>query len=293
MDSENERSEVVQDVPGGAQQAAPELEPTAGAPVPEEQADGSASPTAETTAVEGAAAEAGEVSEAPILPPLEIRAVLETLIFASPQPVTSREITQVMQGVPKSAWLEALEEIKQDYARDGRGLQVVEVAGGYQITTRPEYNDWVRQLLDPKPAAKLSIQALETLAVIAYKQPVTQPEVIELRGVKSGGVIKTLLEKRLIKIVGRKEVVGRPILYGTTKQFLLHFGLKDLSELPKIEEFAEVLGEEVDVAGLKKAIEAPRPVEVPLSEEEAGAEAAPEAPAEGAEGAPAGGEAEE
>ena len=115
--------------------------------------------------------------------------------------------------------------------------------------------------------------------MIAYKQPVTLPEIIELRGVKSGGVIKTLLEKRLIRITGRKEVVGRPILYGTTKEFLLHFGLKDLGELPKIEEFAEVLGEEVDVAGLKKAIEAPRPVEIPLSEEdtpEAAEESEPE-----------------
>jgi segregation and condensation protein B len=213
-------------------------------------------------------AEEAAAEEAPILPPQEIRAVLEALIFASPQPVTERELTQVLVGVPKSAWLEALAEIKADYARDGRGLQVVDVAAGYQITTRPEYNDWVRQLLDPKVPTRLSIQALETLAVIAYKQPATGPEIIELRGVKSGGVMKTLLEKRLIRIMGRKEVVGRPILYGTTKNFLLHFGLKDLSELPKIEEFAEVLGEEVDVVGLKRAIEAPRPVEVPLSEAE-------------------------
>jgi len=146
------------------------------------------------------------------------------------------------------------------------------VAGGWQITTRPEYNDWVRELLDPRTPTRLSIQALETLAVVAYKQPITLPEIIELRGVKSGGVMKTLLEKRLIRIIGRKEVVGRPMLYGTTKQFLLHFGLKDLSELPRIEEFAEVLGEEVDVAGLKKAIEAPRPVDVPLADEAARAE---------------------
>jgi segregation and condensation protein B len=123
-------------------------------------------------------------------------------------------------------------------------------------------------VLDPRAPTRLSIQALETLAVIAYKQPVTLPEVIDLRGVKSGGVIKTLLEKRLIRIVGRKEVVGRPMLYGTTKQFLLQFGLKDLSELPKIEEFAEVLGEDVDVIGLKRAIETPAPAEVPLSEAE-------------------------
>jgi segregation and condensation protein B len=206
--------------------------------------------------------------ESPVLPPQEVRAVLEALIFASPQPVTPQEIGRVLGGVPKEAWLVALEELRADYGRDGRGLQLIEVAAGFQITTRPEYNDWIRELLDPKSPTRLSIQALETLAVIAYKQPVTLPEIIELRGIKSGGVLKTLLEKRLIRITGRKEVVGRPILYGTTKQFLLHFGLKDLGELPKIEEFAEVLGEEVDVAGLKRAIDAPRPVEVPLSEED-------------------------
>ncbi len=205
--------------------------------------------------------------ESPVLPPEEIRAVLEALIFAAPQPVTAREIQKVMQGVPRPDWQRALEEIRADYAREGRGLHLVEVANGYQITTRPEYNDWVRELLDPKSPTRLSIQALETLSVIAYKQPVTLPEIIELRGIKSGGVIKTLLEKRLIRILGRKEVVGRPILYGTTKQFLLHFGMKDLSELPRIEEFAEYLGEEVDVAGLKRAIEAPRPVEIPLTED--------------------------
>ena len=206
---------------------------------------------------------------APVLPPAEIKAVLEALIFASPHPVTPRELGQVLGGVPRDAWREALGELQAEYARDGRGLQLVEVAAGFQITTRPEYNDWIRELVDPQKPTRLSIQALETLAVIAYKQPATLPEIIELRGVKSGGVIKTLLEKRLIKIVGRKEVVGRPILYGTTKEFLLHFGLKDLTELPRIEEFAEVLGEEVDVAGLKRAIEAPRPAEVPLGESDA------------------------
>ena len=209
-----------------------------------------------------------DAPEMPVLPPDEVRAVVEALIFASPEPLTPREIGKVLGGVPREARQAAVTEIRADYARDGRGLQLVDVAGGYQITTRPEYNDWVRELLDPRTPTRLSIQALETLAVIAYKQPVTLPEIIDLRGVKSGGVLKTLLEKRLIRITGRKEVVGRPMLYGTTKQFLLHFGLKDLAELPKIEEFAEVLGEEVDVDGLKKAIEAPRAVEVPLSEGE-------------------------
>ncbi len=204
--------------------------------------------------------------EASVLPPAQVRAVLEALIFASPQPITPKEIARVLQGVPREDWQRELEALRADYARDERGLQVVEVAGGFQITTRPEYNDWVRELLDPRTPTRLSIQALETLAVIAYKQPVTLPEIIELRGVKSGGVVKTLLEKRLIRIIGRKEVVGRPILYGTTKQFLLHFGLRDLDELPKIEEFAEVLGEEVDVAGLKRAIESPLPVHESVSD---------------------------
>ena len=168
-----------------------------------------------------------EGEEAPVLPPQEIRAVLEALVFASPHPITPRQIGEVLGGVPRAAWELALQELKDEYARDGRGLQLVEVAAGYQITTRPEYNDWVRELLDPRAPTRLSIQALETLAVIAYKQPVTLPEIIDLRGVKSGGVIKTLLEKRLIRITGRKEVVGRPMLYGTTKEFLLQFGLKD------------------------------------------------------------------
>lgn len=223
-------------------------------------------PTAQSTADAAPAAEPAVAEDGPVLPPAEVKAIVETLIFASPQPVTARELGRVLGGVSKEEWTAALAELQAEYAREGRGLQIVEVASGYQITTRPEYNDWLRELLDPKTPTRLSIQALETLAVVAYKQPVTLPEIIDLRGVKSGGVMKTLLEKRLIRIVGRKEVVGRPILYGTTKQFLLHFGLKDLSELPKIEEFAEVLGEEVDVAGLKLAIEAPRPVEVPLTE---------------------------
>lgn len=218
----------------------------------------------ETTETEAAAEEA----PAPVLPAAEVRAVLEALVFASPQPVTPREIEKVLGGVSRADWQAALEGLRADYARDGRGLQLVEVAGGYQITTRPEYNDWVRELLDPRAPTRLSVQALETLAVIAYKQPVTLPEIIDLRGVKSGGVIKTLLEKRLIRITGRKEVVGRPMLYGTTKEFLLHFGLKDVGELPRIEEFAAVLGDDVDVEGLRRAIDAPRPVETPLAEAE-------------------------
>ena len=262
--------------PEGAQTGEPALEAAEAAPDAEPANDSSA-----------AAEEPGDGEEGPVLPPAEIKAVLEALIFASPQPVTTREIVKVLVGVPKEDWHAALGELQAEYARDGRGLQIVEIAAGWQITTRPEYNDWVRELLDPKTPTRLSIQALETLAVVAYKQPVTLPEIIDLRGVKSGGVMKTLLEKRLIRITGRKEVVGRPMLYGTTKHFLLHFGLKDLAELPKIEEFAEVLGEEVDVVGLKRAIEAPRPVEVPLSEGDA-VQGDLDMQPEGADEAPAG-----
>jgi segregation and condensation protein B len=225
----------------------------------------------EVAAVEPERGEAGSgdsPDESSVLPAQQIRAVLEALVFASPQPITPAEIGRVLQGVSRDDWERELEGLRADYARDDRGLQLVDVAGGYQVTTRPEYNDWVRELIAPRTPTRLSIQALETLAVIAYKQPVTLPEIIALRGVKSGGVVKTLLEKRLIRITGRKEVVGRPMLYGTTKQFLLHFGLKGLDELPKIEEFAEVLGEEVDVAGLKRAIESPLPVEEPLHDPE-------------------------
>ena len=215
-----------------------------------------------------------EDTTAPVLPPAEVRAVLEALVFASPQPLTPRDIEKVLGGIPRQAWQAALEEIRADYARDGRGLQLVEVAGGFQITTRPEYNDWVRELLDPRAPTRLSIQALETLAVIAYKQPAAGKNITRLGNDVEHinhwgtGSFRALLEKRLIRITGRKEVVGRPMLYGTTKEFLLHFGLKDVGELPRIEEFAAVLGEDIDVDGLRRAIDAPRPVETPVAESE-------------------------
>lgn len=196
--------------------------------------------------------------------PGEIRAIVEALTFVSKEPVTMKELARMFKGVDKSVIEAQIEELKTLYAAENRGLQFIEVAGGYQITSRPEHNEWVRELLDPRSPARLSTQALETLAVIAYKQPATLPEIIELRGIKSGGVVKTLLERRLIKIVGRKEVVGRPLLYGTTKEFLLQFGLKDLEDLPKIEDFAEILGEDVDVVGLKRALDTPTPLDVPL-----------------------------
>jgi segregation and condensation protein B len=240
-----------------------------------------ASPVADGEPVAPAAPVAEEPEPEPeLIPPsgTELRAVVEALVYAAHEPLTTRQLGQLLEGVPKAEIERALQEVREECEREGRGLQLVEVAGGWQITTRPQFNEWLRQLLDPKSAPKLTIKALETLAVIAYKQPITLPEIIELRGVKSGGVVKTLLERRLVKIVGRKEVVGRPMLYGTTKEFLLQFGLKDLSELPKIEEFADVLGEEVDIIGLKRAIETPAPVEVPLAEGEEATDPTEDAP---------------
>jgi len=124
----------------------------------------------------------------------------------------------------------------------GGGLQLVEVAGGYQIVTRPELHEWVRRLFHERTTQKLSVQALETLAVIAYKQPITAAEIAEIRGVNTAGVLGTLLDRKLIKIAGRKPVVGRPFMYATTREFLERFGLRDLSELPKVEDMADALG---------------------------------------------------
>ena len=143
---------------------------------PRKEATGAAPEPAPSADHQGSVDDAAEgPAESPVLPAQQVRAILEALIFASPQPLTPREIGQVLQGVAKEDWQAGLEDLRTEYMRDERGLQLVEVAGGYQITTRPEYNDWVRELLDPKTPTRLSIQALETLAVIAYKQPVTLP----------------------------------------------------------------------------------------------------------------------
>src|SRR6187397_3276228 len=135
----------------------------------------------------------------------------------------------------------AIEALKADY-ENRPGLQMVEVAGGYQIVTRPDLHEWVRRLFHERSSAKLTVQGLETLAVIAYKQPITAPEITEIRGVNASGVLSTLLERHLVKIAGRKQVVGRPFLYATTKEFLIRFGLNDLSDLPKVEDMADALG---------------------------------------------------
>jgi len=148
-----------------------------------------------------------------------------------------------------------LDELISDYAGDARGLEIREVAGGYRLATKPEYHDAVRGFVKSlKPPLKLTLQALETLAVVAYKQPVTAPEISEIRGVDSGGVLGSLMARKLITTAGRKQVIGRPILYKTTKDFLLRFGLKDINELPSIEEFEKMAGELADAEPVQEEI---------------------------------------
>ncbi len=171
----------------------------------------------------------------------ELKAIVEALIFASPEPLTPRTLFKLLSDEPKEDVTAAVEALKVDY--DNRpGLQFVEVAGGYQIVTRPELHEWVRRLFHERSTQKLTAPGLETLAVIAYRQPITAIEITEIRGVNTSGVLSTLLERHLIKIVGRKNVVGRPFLYSTTKEFLIRFGLKDLGDLPRIEDMADALG---------------------------------------------------
>ena len=187
------------------------------------------------------AADPAPADDAPRTPAAEVKAVVESLIFASPEPLGARALCRMIAEEPKEEVLAAIEALRADY-ENRPGLQLVEVAGGYQIVTRPELHEWVRRLFHERSTQKLTAPGLETLAVIAYKQPITALEIAEIRGVNTSGVLSTLLERHLIKIVGRKNVVGRPFLYATTKEFLIRFGLKDLTDLPKIEDMAEALG---------------------------------------------------
>lgn len=195
-------------------------------------ADGSAATLAEAAAV---AEPAAPVVDA------QLKAIVEALIFASPDPLTMKALAKVLDGESPEALAIAVASLEQDYAGEG-GLQLVQVAGGYQIVTRPDLHEWVRRLFHERTTQKLSVAALETLAVIAYKQPITAAEIAEVRGVNTSGVLGTLIDRKLVKIVGRKQVVGRPFMYATTREFLNRFGLRDLNDLPKVEDMADALG---------------------------------------------------
>jgi len=182
---------------------------------------------------------------------MTLKPKLEAIIYAAETPITVDQMVQLVKESTdadltqlRSEVLRALTDLKVEYSTDSHGIEVREIAGGYRMSTKPEQHDLVRSFAKSlKPPIRLSLPALETLAVIAYKQPVTVPEISEIRGVDSSGVIATLLERKLITTSGRKDVVGRPILYKTTKEFLLRFGLKDVNELPSMEEFEKLVAE--------------------------------------------------
>lgn len=171
----------------------------------------------------------------------ELTAMLEALIFVAEEPINAKVLADVLEENADLAQ-SAIENLAKEIAQRNGGLQLREIGGGWQISTRPEFHAEVRTFLKTRPNAKLSPASLETLAVIAYKQPVTIPEILEIRGTQSTSAIKTLLDRRLIVAKGRKETVGKPMLYGTSKDFLLQFGLKDLNELPNIEDFEDLAG---------------------------------------------------
>ncbi|MGA7220719.1 MAG: SMC-Scp complex subunit ScpB [Candidatus Sulfotelmatobacter sp.] len=186
---------------------------------------------------------------------MSLKAQLEAIIYAAETPITTEQLVQLVkesvvadgaadETEVKSRVRAALEELVADYGGPDHGIEIRQVAGGYRMSTKPEQHEMVRSFAKSlKPPIRLSLPALETLAVIAYKQPATVPEINEIRGVDSGGVIATLLDRKLITTAGRKQVIGRPILYKTTREFLMRFGLKDVNELPSMEEFEKLVAE--------------------------------------------------
>lgn len=203
--------------------------------------DGGEVPEPEAAAKE-AVAETTMNSQAVAIDMRELKAILEAVLFVSPEPVPVARLMAIVGTVSKAEVVQALDILAHDLDQEGRGIQLVQVAGGYRLVTKQEYGPWLKRMDKAKAAQKLSRSALESLAIIAYKQPLVRAEIEEIRGVETSGVLRTLCERKLVRIVGRKDVPGRPIMYGTTKFFLEHFGLQDLTQLPPLREFKE-LGE--------------------------------------------------
>jgi len=191
----------------------------------------------------------------------DMEAAIEAVLFVSSEPVPRTKLLELFEEDEREQAAAALETVLARYTEtEGRGVLVEDVGGGVRLATRPEVVSWLRRFFDVAGGNKLSMAALETLAIIAYRQPVTGPEIQELRGVNPAGVVKTLLERRMVRIVGRKEVVGKPFLYGTTREFLVHFGLNSLKDLPPLEEFEETFGsgDASAVAGLAELAGGPQ-----------------------------------
>ena len=202
-----------------------------------------------------------------------LKGIVEALLFASGEPLSVDRLLGVVEGASRTELKDALHALQVDYAVEGRGLQIAEVAGGFQITTRADCAPWIKRLEKAKTGAKLSRSAMETLAIIAYKQPSVRSEIEQIRGVDTAGVLKTLLDRRLIRIVGRKDIPGRPIMYGTTKEFLQAFGLKDLADLPALRDITAL--KEAEQGNLSKvAPEAETPADAAWGSEAQTAEAA-------------------
>lgn len=218
-------------------------------------------------------------------PPLD--AILEGLVFAADNPVTLPELLEVLGRTDEKPLRQALEDLTRRLEESGSALQLEQVAGGFRLTTRSEVGEWVRRLYRFRNRRRLSPAALETLAIVAYRQPITGPEIQQLRGVDPGGTLGGLLERRMIRILGRKKVVGRPLLYGTTRDFLMHFGLNSLEDLPSLDAFESLLGSE-QRDRLEQAGPAARPEEVePLEEEESPGEESSAVTEEAVDGASA------
>lgn len=171
---------------------------------------------------------------------VELRPIVEALLFVATEPLSLDRLRDLLDGVERSRLSAAIDDLREIYRRGNHGLAIVEVGGGYEMVTVGEAAPWIRKMAATKSAPRLSKPALETLAIVAYKQPLTRPEIEAIRGVDVAGVVKTLMDRRLVKIVGRKDVAGRPMMFGTTKEFLQAFGLKDLSDLPTLRDFAEI-----------------------------------------------------
>ena len=202
---------------------------------------------------------------------MSLKAKIEAIIYATEAPVTLEQMVKLVKGPEqqesdaKSEVRAVLEELVAEYGTETHGIEIRQVAGGYRMSTKPEHHDVVRDFAKSlKPPIRLSLPALETLAVIAYKQPVTVAEIGEIRGVDASGVIGTLLDRKLITTAGRKAVIGRPMLYKTTKEFLLRFGLKDVNELPSMEEFEKLVAESFQ-GDLLPSQEETAPVETPAT----------------------------
>jgi segregation and condensation protein B len=208
-----------------------EAEPLSAEPVEEAMTAEEVLSTGETSTEPAAARDADRA---------QMKAIIEAVTYITDEPLTQQQIAAALQQ-PLDVVQSLLDELLAEYAKPERGLSIREVAGGFKMATKPEHHEAIRTFVkNLKPALKLSLPALETLAVVAYKQPITAPEIMEIRGVAGAGVLKTLLDRKLIATAGRKNVVGKPILYKTTREFLVQFGLKDLAELPTLKEFEEL-----------------------------------------------------